>query len=46
MEQMAESDHPTEIGQLGDVFVHIIVKGKLPSLHQQEDGGRGELFGH
>jgi hypothetical protein len=46
MEQMAESDHPTEIGQLGDVFVHIIVKGKLSSLRQQEDGGSAELFGH
>jgi hypothetical protein len=46
MEQMAESDDLTEIGQLRDVFMHIIVKGKFPPLRQQEDGGSGELFGH
>ena len=46
VEQVAEGDALTEVGQLGNVFVHVVVEGKFSLLRKQEDRSGGELFGH
>ena len=42
----AQGNCLAEVGQLGNVFVDIVVEGELALLLQQEDGERCELLGH